>query len=145
MHSQIMESLVSEKDVSLSNISITDFDTLIGREDLLEFASRCVIAYSPWFEVDWNRFDNPHLVAYLDTEMVGILSYYKNNELNSIFLHFCFIEEKYRRLGIYRMMFNTLVDKAREQGFRRIDFCVETTNDVSNTTHRKSGSQYCIG
>jgi GNAT superfamily N-acetyltransferase len=103
-------------------IILKDFDQLNGSPvAVYAMACRERLPEAGFYEYQWLiGWDDPAIVAFVDSMPVGILVYRKIEWQKSFTVVLGFVEMEHRRKGIYKQMWNQLKKRVKKTGYRWI-------------------------
>jgi predicted acetyltransferase len=106
-----------------------DFITVDAIDKNLNNTPALYLAVQGWLEV-WEDnkeeakmgvfWDDSAILAYVGKKAVGVITYHFNEFDGSYNVRIGYVDPKYRRLGVYGKMWNTLVDEAQKYSIRTI-------------------------
>ncbi|NTG07248.1 GNAT family N-acetyltransferase [Rhizobium rhizogenes] len=97
------------------------------------------IRYSSFHNADGVHYSHAAIVARLNGEIIGIISYDHIEYNQSIFIYSGWVDPAHRRKGIYRQLFGKLREIAVEKGVLRIQGATAYTNTDMQDVIEKLG------
>lgn len=96
---------------------------------------------------DWCTETNDHCIfgTYLNDELIGVMMVTRQtafNPLPTVEWEAVWLDHRYRRLGIARMMYEYVQQWTINQGYKRVILYIRADNLRSLNIHRKLGARY---
>jgi GNAT superfamily N-acetyltransferase len=86
-------------------------------------------------------WDHKAIVAFVDDEPVGVLTWTDANWANEIWINLAYVSPEYRHQGIHTEMFDALKAKARELKRPTISSATHVSNDAARGAMRAQGRE----